>query len=133
MIGSTSVHSGFEKWEAIVVKVEEIVAEIYKQPDIEKRDVVVTGETQAWGGQYKTVPFWRCQPYFRVGNGEKQNTRKLQVAASSENGVKSEEKNTKTEETEVVKKVEPEEKEQAEEKRKSTPETESELKRARVV
>ncbi|KAJ8141073.1 hypothetical protein OY671_005744, partial [Metschnikowia pulcherrima] len=36
------------------------------------------------GGKYRNVPYWRCQPYFRKVNGEKQNARTLKVAASDE-------------------------------------------------
>ncbi|KAF8002844.1 hypothetical protein HF325_002089 [Metschnikowia pulcherrima] len=83
-IGKTSVHADFEKWEAIVARVEAIVAEIYENPDIKELDVVTEGEMQPWGGKYRNVPYWRCQPYFRKVNGEKQNARTLKVAASDE-------------------------------------------------
>ncbi|KAM9930063.1 hypothetical protein OXX59_000820 [Metschnikowia pulcherrima] len=83
-IGKTSVHADFEKWEAIVARVEAIVAEIYEKPDIKELDVVTEGEMQPWGGKYRDVPYWRCQPYFRKVNGEKQNARTLKVAASDE-------------------------------------------------
>lgn len=82
VIGRTSVHANINDWEAIVVQVEELVDLIYKKEEISELDVIETGEVQEWGGAYKTVPYWRCQPYFRTVNGEKQNTRKLQVAAT---------------------------------------------------
>lgn len=82
MIGRTSVHSPMEEWDAIVAKVEELVGEIYKREDIAELDVITEGEVQSWGGKYKTIPYWRCQPYFRTVNGEKQNTRVLKVAAA---------------------------------------------------
>lgn len=82
MIGRTSVHADFSEWEKIVLKVEEVVGEIYKKDDIADLDVITEGELQSWGGKYKTVPFWRCQPYFRTVNGEKQNARELKVAAT---------------------------------------------------
>lgn len=81
VIGRTSVHANIDDWEAIVVKVEEIVAKIYEQSNIVELDVITVGEVQTWGGAYKTIPYWRCQPYFRKVNGEKQNTRVLKVAA----------------------------------------------------
>ena len=81
VIGRTSVHAKIDDWEAIVVKVEEIVGKIYEQSNIVELDVVSVGEVQTWGGAYKTIPYWRCQPYFRKVNGEKQNTRVLKVAA----------------------------------------------------
>ncbi|OBA21892.1 Dus-domain-containing protein [Metschnikowia bicuspidata var. bicuspidata NRRL YB-4993] len=84
VIGKTSVHADFEVWESIVEKVEKIVEEIYAKPDIQELDVITESELQPWGGKYKNVPYWRCQPYFRVVNGEKQNARTLKVAASDE-------------------------------------------------
>lgn len=84
VIGKTSVHADFEHWELIVGSVEEIVARVYEQPNIAELDVITEGELQPWGGRYKTVPYWRCQPYFRTVNGEKQNARVLKVAASDE-------------------------------------------------
>ncbi|VBB86037.1 Dihydrouridine synthase, putative [Yarrowia lipolytica] len=70
-IGRTS-KAGFDVWEKIVQKVEEKVAKIYEDPNV--NDEVVIGEEEAWGGAYRTVPYWRCQPYFRRCNGEKANT-----------------------------------------------------------
>ncbi|GEQ71253.1 hypothetical protein JCM33374_g4934 [Metschnikowia sp. JCM 33374] len=84
VIGKTSVHADFDVWESIVQKVEGLVAEIYAKPDIAEVDVITESELQPWGGRYKNVPYWRCQPYFRVVNGEKQNARTLKVAASEE-------------------------------------------------
>lgn len=84
VIGRTSVHADTKNWEDIVEQVESLVAKIYAQEGIAELDTVSTGPVQDWGGAYKTVPYWRCQPYFRTVNGEKQNTRKLQVAASGE-------------------------------------------------
>lgn len=84
VIGGTSVHAGFDKWEYIVESVEKLVQDIYGKPNIADIDVITEGELQPWGGRYKTVPYWRCQPYFRTVNGEKQNARVLKVAASDE-------------------------------------------------
>ncbi|ABN66476.1 tRNA dihydrouridine synthase [Scheffersomyces stipitis CBS 6054] len=80
IIGRTSVHACLEDWEAIVVRVEEIVTEIFSRPDINEIDKITTGQIQHWGGSYKEVPYWRCQPYFRTVDGEKQNTRVLKIA-----------------------------------------------------
>lgn len=84
VIGSTSVHSDFEVWDSIVKQVEDIVEKIYLQPNIKDLDIIEEGELQPWGGRYRTVPYWRCQPYFRKVCGEKQNTRVLKIAASNE-------------------------------------------------
>lgn len=83
-IGRTSVHADFSAWDKIVKEVEGIVQAIFLKPDIEELDVIVEGELEYWGGSYKTIPFWRCQPYFRTVNGEKQNTRILQIAAQKD-------------------------------------------------
>jgi tRNA-dihydrouridine synthase 1 len=80
VIGRTSVHSPFEDWEAIVAEVEKRVSEIYNQANISEIDVITVGEPQSWGGNYRIIPYWRCQPYFRKVNGEKENTRVLKVA-----------------------------------------------------
>lgn len=84
VIGKASVNANFSVWESIVKQVETIVEEIYAQPNIAEIDVITEGDLQLWGGRYKTIPFWRCQPYFRTVNGEKQNTRVLKVAASGD-------------------------------------------------
>ncbi|CCE72672.1 Piso0_000262 [Millerozyma farinosa CBS 7064] len=84
VIGKTSVHADFKDWESIVVKVEEIVADIYKSENIEELDVIETGKLEYWGGSYKTIPYWRCQPYFRTVNGVKQNTQILSIAADKD-------------------------------------------------
>lgn len=85
MIGKTSVHSLFEEWEKIVEEVERIVKdEILTLSNFKDMDVVVDGDLQNWGGHYKTVPFWRCQPFFRKVDGERQNTRLLKVAGENE-------------------------------------------------
>lgn len=86
VIGKASVNADLSVWDNIVKQVEAIVEEIYAQPNIDELDVTTEGETQLWGGKYKTIPFWRCQPYFRTVNGEKQNTRVLKVAASGDAG-----------------------------------------------
>lgn len=80
IIGKTSVHASFDDWDAIVKEVEKRVSAIYKQDNIAELDVILEGELKDWGGSYKEVPYWRCQPYFRKVNGEKENTRKLKVA-----------------------------------------------------
>lgn len=84
VIGRTSVHADISEWESIVCKVEELVEEIFQKSDINDLDVITTGEMESWGGAYKEIPYWRCQPYFRRVDGEKQNTRVLQIAASGE-------------------------------------------------
>ncbi|CAK9439656.1 uncharacterized protein LODBEIA_P37560 [Lodderomyces beijingensis] len=83
-IGKTSVHHTFEDWNGIVEEVERIVGEIYEKPDIKQLDVVKDGPVEDWGACYKEVPYWRCQPYFRKVDGEKQNARSLKVAGETE-------------------------------------------------
>lgn len=74
IIGQLSVHADFDKWEEVVRLVEKIVGEIYSREDIGEIDVIVDGPLESWGGHYKKVPYWRCQPYFRVVNGKRQVT-----------------------------------------------------------
>lgn len=69
MIGKVSPKHNFEAVEGIVLEVEKRVAEIYEKSDIGQLDVISTGEVELWGGAYKKVPYWRCQPYFRPVNG----------------------------------------------------------------
>ncbi|AGO12500.1 AaceriAER158Cp [[Ashbya] aceris (nom. inval.)] len=59
----------FEEWEKVVAAVELAVSDIFAKRDIDAKDVITTDAPQAWGGAYKTVPYWRCQPYFRPVNG----------------------------------------------------------------
>ena len=74
-----------DQWELIVVKIESLVQEIYSNnPDIEKLDVITNGPIEDWGGHYKTVPYWRCQPYFRKVDGVKQNTALLKMVGENE-------------------------------------------------
>ncbi|SCV99356.1 LAFE_0A01376g1_1 [Lachancea fermentati] len=69
-LASMTAKTPFEEWDDKVVRpVEKIVQDIFKQPDIEEKDKVITGEIELWGGAYKTIPYWRCQPYFRPVNG----------------------------------------------------------------
>ncbi|CCH59443.1 hypothetical protein TBLA_0B06180 [Henningerozyma blattae CBS 6284] len=69
-LASLNAKMPFDRWENDVVKpVEDIVEEIFKQEDIKEKDVIIVGEKQMWGGSYRTVPYWRCQPYFRPVNG----------------------------------------------------------------
>ena len=105
IIGQTSVNADFSVWDDIVKKVEAIVEDIFAQPNIAELDVITEGELQSWGGKYKTIPYWRCQPYFRTVDGEKQNTRVLKVAASGVAEAKNEKKRPAEENTEPTKKI----------------------------
>ncbi|KAL3232565.1 tRNA-dihydrouridine(16/17) synthase [NAD(P)(+)] [Nakaseomyces bracarensis] len=67
-IAALNAKSSLDEWEQkVVIPVEETVRKIFEDPTID--DTVVTLEKQLWGGSYKTVPYWRCQPYFRPVNG----------------------------------------------------------------
>ncbi|KAL7662829.1 tRNA-dihydrouridine(16/17) synthase [NAD(P)(+)] [[Candida] zeylanoides] len=90
-IGRLSVHAPLEDWDRLVAKVEALVEEVYRREDIKEIDVVEPGPVQSWGGHYKKVPYWRCQPYFRTVNGEKQNLRVLHVAATTDKKRRAEE------------------------------------------
>lgn len=91
-IASLNAKSSLDEWEQkVVIPVEETVQKIYENPNID--DNVVTLEEQLWGGAYKTIPYWRCQPYFRPVNGvtadkrvvEELESKKRQAETSLEN------------------------------------------------
>jgi tRNA-dihydrouridine synthase 1 len=110
VIGKTSVHAPVEEWESIVEEVEKRVKAIYELPNIKEIDVVTDGKVESWGGRYKSIPYWRCQPYFRTVNGEKENTRVLKVAGeNAENSVEKptgvQKRKLETDETESNKRV----------------------------
>lgn len=67
-IAALNAKSDLKEWEdKVVIPVEEAVQELFKNPDIE--DMIITHDKELWGGSYKTIPYWRCQPYFRPVNG----------------------------------------------------------------
>lgn len=62
--------SSFDDYEnKVIIPVENVVNSIFQKTDIEEKDAVVKGDIELWGGSYYTVPYWRCQPYFRPVNG----------------------------------------------------------------
>lgn len=62
--------SSFDDYEnKVIIPVENVVKSIFQKTDIEEKDAVVKGDIELWGGSYYTVPYWRCQPYFRPVNG----------------------------------------------------------------
>ncbi|CAL9736914.1 tRNA-dihydrouridine(16/17) synthase [NAD(P)(+)] [Monosporozyma servazzii] len=68
VVASMGGKATLEEWDEKVIKpVEEIVNQLCS--DGEKKDDVEVGPLESWGGSYKTVPYWRCQPYFRAVNG----------------------------------------------------------------
>ncbi|SCV01082.1 LAMI_0G09230g1_1 [Lachancea mirantina] len=70
-LSGMSAKNSFDVWEEQVVRqVEQVVQTIFQQDNITELDKVSTGEVQLWGGSYKTIPYWRCQPYFRPVNGK---------------------------------------------------------------
>ncbi|KAI5966939.1 DUS1 [Candida pseudojiufengensis] len=92
IIGQTSVHSSYDDWEKIVIQVEEIINKIYENPNIKEIDIIEdNNKIEEWGGSYKIIPYWRCQPYFRKVDGEKQNTRLLKIAGENDLVVTSDE------------------------------------------
>ncbi|AOA61090.1 Dihydrouridine synthase [Komagataella phaffii CBS 7435] len=67
-----AIHKGTtldEIEEKVVRKIESIVESIFGQEDIEELDSIKDGPIEFWGGSYKEVPYWRCQPYFRPVDG----------------------------------------------------------------
>ncbi|CCD24637.1 tRNA dihydrouridine synthase NDAI_0D03230 [Naumovozyma dairenensis CBS 421] len=69
-LAKLNAKSSFDVWEENVVKpVEDIVKKIFNEADIDEKDKIINGEMELWGGCYKKIPYWRCQPYFRPVNG----------------------------------------------------------------
>lgn len=63
-------------YESIVKQVEEEVAKIYEQIEAgesELKDVIIEND----GSGYKDIPYWRCQPYFRVVDGVQSNGKRV--------------------------------------------------------
>ncbi len=80
-------------FEEIVIAIEEKVSKIYSQENIKVLDVIKLGELQEWGGRYRTVPYWRCQPYFRKVYGVSGEERiKSLLSSKSDNNEKSKRK-----------------------------------------
>lgn len=68
VVASMDGKSTLDDWETKVIKpVENVVSALCTKE--EDKDIIETGTLQSWGGSYKTVPYWRCQPYFRAVNG----------------------------------------------------------------
>lgn len=85
-------HDEFEK---IVQQVEAVVEKLYENPELE--DIVIEdGHIEDWGGSYKEIPYWRCQPYFRTVNGVKSNgkrTTEERADGETEEGARKKSKN----------------------------------------
>ncbi|ODV71209.1 tRNA-dihydrouridine synthase family protein [Cyberlindnera jadinii NRRL Y-1542] len=79
----------FDDVERVVKLVEATVEEIFAKPDIEQLDVITAGDKQLWGGSYKKVPYWRCQPYFRPVNGVSGDKRVTEALKSQNEPLKS--------------------------------------------
>ncbi|ODQ79465.1 hypothetical protein BABINDRAFT_161861 [Babjeviella inositovora NRRL Y-12698] len=69
LLAKANTRLSLDPIEEVVQAVEAAVQKIYEQENIAELDVITEGEVQAWGGSYKTIPYWRCQPYFRPVNG----------------------------------------------------------------
>lgn len=66
-----------DDYENIVQQVEQAVEEIYK--DESNSDIIVED------GEYKDIPYWRCQPYFRVVNGVASNGKRKNEGNDDDN------------------------------------------------
>jgi tRNA-dihydrouridine synthase 1 len=81
-IAKISPRHNFDNVEEVVINVEKIVQEIFSRPDVEELDKIIEGEVELWGGSYRKVPYWRCQPYFRPVNGVTGDKRVTQALKS---------------------------------------------------
>ncbi|KAK9471903.1 dihydrouridine synthase-domain-containing protein [Dipodascopsis tothii] len=70
--------ASLDEWDAIVRRVEAKVAEIYAAgcddsvvDDADEDTATYSDKARTcWGGRYRTIPYWRCQPYFRKVDGQ---------------------------------------------------------------
>lgn len=69
-IASINKTTTYDEIDIIVQNIEKIVEEIYQKEDIMTLDEIKEGQAEAWGGHYKEIPYWRCQPYFRPVDGK---------------------------------------------------------------
>lgn len=82
-LAALNAKTPFDEWEDKVIKpVESAVQQIFAKEDIDETDTVVKGAVELWGGSYVTVPYWRCQPYFRPVNGVTADKRVVESLAS---------------------------------------------------
>lgn len=66
------------EFEKIVEEVEATVKDILENQGGYEKDIVIENEAlEDWGGSYKDIPYWRCQPYFRTVNGIKSNGKRV--------------------------------------------------------
>ncbi|KAH3679016.1 hypothetical protein WICMUC_001211 [Wickerhamomyces mucosus] len=78
----------FDGVESVILEVESIVNEIFERENIDELDKITIGELELWGGEYRTVPYWRCQPYFRPVNGITGDKRITQALKEKQDEVK---------------------------------------------
>ncbi|VVT49299.1 uncharacterized protein SAPINGB_P002202 [Magnusiomyces paraingens] len=85
-----------EEFEKIVSEVEATVEGILASG---VEDIIVENEKlEDWGGSYKAIPYWRCQPYFRTVNGIKSNGKRVSEEVTESRKKKKDEKVEKEEE-----------------------------------
>lgn len=89
----------FAAIEDVVKAVETIVGDIFKKENIEELDKITIGEKELWGGEYRQVPYWRCQPYFRPVDGVTADKRLTDELKRKEEAKKEEAKGQSSEET----------------------------------
>lgn len=84
-IGRINKKTSWEELDAIVKDIEESIAKIFEQDDIEKLDEIKIDEKEPWGGRYRDIPYWRLQPYFRKIDGVdgREIARKLAIEMNS--------------------------------------------------
>jgi tRNA-dihydrouridine synthase 1 len=102
-----SIRKGsYDEFEQVVQRVEQVVAEIYASGKHE--DVLIEdSHIEEWGGSYKEVPYWRCQPYFRTVDGVKANgKRSLEDRSEKQKEKKAKKEEETTEEEQKTEYVE---------------------------
>lgn len=80
-----------DSFEEIVKQVEDVVEDIYNNKGGKELDIIIENEhLEDWGGSYKEIPYWRCQPYFRTVDGVKANGKRTKEEMQKSNGTKNE-------------------------------------------
>lgn len=83
IVASMNDKATLDDWKTKVVKtVKDIVSELCsKEKD---KNIIETSPFQSWGGSYRTILYWRYQPYFRGANDVIEDKRQQQKGHKQE-------------------------------------------------
>ncbi|KAK9358226.1 dihydrouridine synthase-domain-containing protein [Lipomyces starkeyi] len=71
-IAAINRNSTIDDFRMITEHVEEIVRDLFADDNVKEKDIIRRSDqsTDQSGAEYKDVPYWRVQPYFRPVNGQ---------------------------------------------------------------